>query len=179
MKLAPSIDKQDIRNLSYEELVIYLETIGEKQFRAGQIFDWIYKKGALDFNAMANLPASLKAHLLTDFLFGPPQITRHLTSEDKTQKFLFDLVDHEKVETVLIPTAHRATVCVSTQSGCKFGCRFCASGIGGWTRNLTSAEILEQILYARASLESAQGHPLSHIVFMGTGEPLTTLRYYG
>lgn len=164
-----STEKSDIRNLSFEELTAYLESIGEKSFRARQIFDWIYKKGAGDFSAMKNLPQPLKEHLQNDFVFEPAVVIQSLASEDKTRKFLFDLHDKEKVETVLIPTADRATVCVSTQAGCKFGCRFCASGIGGWTRNLTPAEILGQILHAK---QAAEGQPLSHIVFMGTGEPL-------
>src|SRR5437868_2764264 len=104
-----SIEKQDIRNLSFEELVVYLETIGEKSFRAQQIFDWIYKKGAKDFNAMKNLPQPLKEHLQNDFVFASAHVVESLTSEDKTKKFLFDLRDKEKVETVLIPTPARAT----------------------------------------------------------------------
>ncbi|MDP2652556.1 MAG: 23S rRNA (adenine(2503)-C(2))-methyltransferase RlmN [Candidatus Omnitrophota bacterium] len=163
------MDKQDIRNLSFEELCGVLASSGQPVFRARQIFEWIYKKGAEDFDAMKNLPSELRAELKDRFVLARPEVAQELVSGDKTRKMLFDLPDREKVETVLIPTPERATVCVSTQAGCKFGCRFCASGIGGWQRNLTSAEILSQILYAK---KKAQDRPLSHIVFMGTGEPL-------
>lgn len=159
----------DIRDFSLKELEEKFVELGEKPFRARQVFDWIYKKGATDFEAMKNLPAALRVLLKKRFLFTQPGVVSELKSSDGTKKFLFSLADKETVETVLIPTETRATVCVSTQAGCKFGCKFCASGIGGWTRNLTAAEILSEVLYAKAS---AQEQPLSHIVFMGTGEPL-------
>lgn len=159
----------DIRNFSLQELETALVEMGEKPFRARQIFDWIYHKGAVDFDAMKNLQAGLREKLKERYSFGPPVIKAEQISKDGTKKFLFEMKDNEKVETVLIPTQTRATVCVSTQAGCKFGCKFCASGIGGWTRNLTTAEILSEVLYAKSR---ADGHPLSHIVFMGTGEPL-------
>jgi 23S rRNA (adenine2503-C2)-methyltransferase len=166
--------KQDIRNLSYEELVQYFEGIGEKSFRATQVFEWIYQKGAWSFDSMPNVPKELRERLKQDFELKPNVIAQKLASEDKTTKFLFDLYDHEKIESVLIPTATRTTACISTQAGCKFGCKFCASGIGGWSRNLTCAEIVTQVLHVK---EEALKHqrPLSNIVFMGTGEPLDNL----
>jgi 23S rRNA (adenine2503-C2)-methyltransferase len=169
MKL--STEKQDIRNLSFEELTAYLESIGEKSFRAQQIFDWIYQKNVWSFTEMKNLPKPLQDRLRQDFLFQRNEIAQKQVSEEGTTKFLFDLSDKEKIESVLIPTANRTTACISTQAGCKFGCRFCASGIGGWSRNLTCAEIVTQVLHVR---EESQKHkrPLSNIVFMGTGEPL-------
>jgi len=161
--------KRDIRNLSFQELVKYCESIGEKEFRATQIFEWIYKKGVWSFEQMKNLPQPLRQKLSEDFDLGQLAIAKKQAAKDGTTKFLFDLYDHEKIETVLIPTATRTTVCISTQAGCKFGCRFCASGIGGWKRNLSCAEILTQILHVK---EEANKHkkPLSHIVCMGTGE---------
>jgi len=159
----------DIRGVFLKELEDSFREMGEKSFRARQVFDWIYKKGASDFDAMKNLPPELRTKLKEKFLLSPPQIATEHHSIDGTKKFLFSMADREKVETVIIPTNTRATVCVSTQAGCKFGCKFCASGIGGWTRNLTAAEILSEILYAKAKSNT---HPLSHIVFMGTGEPL-------
>lgn len=161
----------DIRDLSFEELVKYFETIGEKSFRATQIFEWIYKKGAWSFDEMSNLPKDLRERLKKDFILKPNTIVEKQTSEEGTTKFLFDLKDHEKIESVLIPTPTRTTACISTQAGCKFGCRFCASGIGGWARNLSCAEIVTQVLHVR---EESLKHerPLSNIVFMGTGEPL-------
>jgi 23S rRNA (adenine2503-C2)-methyltransferase len=163
-------EKQDIRNLSYDELVHYLESIQEKPFRATQIFEWIYKKGAWSFEQMKNLPQKLRDHLDQGFTLKPHKIENKQIAEDGTTKFLFDLDDHQKIETVLIPSEARTTVCVSTQAGCKFGCRFCASGIGGWVRNLSTTEILTQILHVK---EEALKHknPLSHIVYMGVGEP--------
>lgn len=165
--------KEDVRNLSYEELVAYFAATGEKAFRAAQIFEWIYQKNAWSFDDMTNLPKSLREKLKQDFQLQPNTIIEKKVSQEGTTKFLFDLYDHEKIETVLIPTSTRTTVCVSSQAGCKFGCRFCASGIGGWKRNLTVAEILAQIIHVK---EEALKHkkPLSHIVFMGTGENLDT-----
>ena len=162
---------QHICNLSYEELLRYLKSIKEKPFRATQIFEWVYQKNVWLFDDMKNLSKDLRDTLDKDFVLKPHKIAKKEISEDGTTKFLFELEDKEKVETVLIPTATRTTVCVSSQAGCKFGCRFCASGIGGWKRNLTVAEILGQILHIK---EEAKKHkkPLSRIVFMGTGENL-------
>ena len=167
----------DIRSLSFAELETYLEKIGEPKFRATQIWEWLYRKGAESFAEMSNLPAELRSRLEEQFNFTPLTVVEKLVSEDRTTKYLFELNDGEKVETVLIPAhgpigrrpmgPHRNTVCVSTQAGCKFGCRFCASGIGGWSRNLTSGEILAQVLHVKKECT-----PLSHVVFMGTGEPL-------
>ncbi|HCI45336.1 MAG TPA: 23S rRNA (adenine(2503)-C(2))-methyltransferase RlmN [Candidatus Omnitrophica bacterium] len=163
--------KPDIRDLSLDELTQHLASRGEKSYRAVQIFGWIYQKGAWSFDAMKNLPGELRERLKKDFDLSPNIIIKKVVSGDKTAKFLLDLFDHEKVECVLIPTATRTTACISTQAGCKFGCKFCASGLGGWKRNLTCAEILTQVLQVR---EEALKHkrPLSNIVFMGTGEPL-------
>ncbi|MCC6758988.1 MAG: 23S rRNA (adenine(2503)-C(2))-methyltransferase RlmN [Candidatus Omnitrophica bacterium] len=159
----------DIRGVFLKDLEEDFRGIGEKAFRARQVFDWIYKKGATGFDAMTNLSPELRAKLKAKYSLAPPQVAAEHHSVDGTKKFLFSMTDREKVETVIIPSKTRATVCVSTQAGCKFGCKFCASGIGGWTRNLTAAEILTEILYAKAK---SNLHPLSHIVFMGTGEPL-------
>ncbi|MBF0570805.1 MAG: 23S rRNA (adenine(2503)-C(2))-methyltransferase RlmN [Candidatus Omnitrophica bacterium] len=169
MKIRNLQQKQDIRNLTYEELVQYLEGIGEKSFRATQVFEWIYKKGAWGFEDMKNLSKELQDRLAQDFELKPNTIAQKLVAEDTTTKFLFDLYDHEKIESVLIPTATRTTACISSQAGCKFGCKFCASGIGGWSRNLTCAEIVTQVLHVK---EEALKHkrPLSNIVMMGTGE---------
>lgn len=165
------IKKQDIRNCSFEELADYFLSIGEKTFRAVQVAEWLYQKNIWDFQGMKNLPPALKKKLAQDFELSPNTIVEKLVSVEGTTKFLFDLDDKEKVESVLIPTATRTTACISTQAGCKFGCKFCASGIGGWSRNLTCAEIVTQVLHVR---EEAIKHkrPLTNIVFMGTGEPL-------
>ncbi|MBF0490443.1 MAG: 23S rRNA (adenine(2503)-C(2))-methyltransferase RlmN [Candidatus Omnitrophica bacterium] len=163
--------KLDIRNLSFEELGSYFESIGEKAFRGGQVAEWIYKKGVWSFDEMLNLPKPIRERLSVDFDLKPNTIAEKKISQEGTTKFLFDLYDTEKIESVLIPTATRTTACISTQAGCKFGCKFCASGIGGWSRNLTCAEILTQVLHVK---EESLKHkrPLTNIVFMGTGEPL-------
>lgn len=159
----------DIRGVFLKELEENFREMGEQPFRARQVFDWIYKKNATNFDMMTNLSPALREKLQNKFSLFLPQVAADYHSSDGTKKFLFQMDDREKVETVIIPTFTRATVCVSTQAGCKFGCKFCASGIGGWTRNLTAAEILTEILYAKSK---STVHPLSHIVFMGTGEPL-------
>lgn len=163
------VNKPDIRNLSYQELLHYLEKSGERSFRATQIFEWIYQKGVKSFAGMRNLPKGLTRKLSEDFTLASLVAAKRQISKDGTTKFLFELCDHEKIETVLIPTATRTTVCLSTQAGCKFGCGFCASGIGGWRRNLTCGEILGQILCVK---DAVSDKPLSHVVFMGMGEPL-------
>ncbi len=161
----------DIRDQSFDELSRYFESIGEKPFRGQQVAEWIYKKGVWSFDDMKNLPKPVLEKLKKDFYLKPNAIAEKKISQEGTTKFLFDLDDHEKIESVLIPTATRTTACISTQAGCKFGCKFCASGIGGWSRNLTCAEIVTQVLHVR---EEALKHkrPLTNIVFMGTGEPL-------
>jgi 23S rRNA (adenine2503-C2)-methyltransferase len=161
----------DIREFSFEELSRYFGSIGEPAFRARQVSEWIYQKGVWSFDGMKNLPKSLQEKLKDDFVLSPFSVAAKQVSQEGTTKFLFDLEDHEKIESVLIPTATRTTACISTQAGCKFGCKFCASGIGGWSRNLTCAEILTQVLHVK---EEALKHqrPLTNIVFMGTGEPL-------
>ncbi len=161
--------QEDLRNLSFEELSAYLVSVNEKPFRVKQIFEWLYKRQAQGFGEMKNLPPALRQHLAADFGLFSPSVLHRDVSRDQTTKFLFTLADKEKIESVLIPTASRRSVCLSTQAGCKFGCRFCASGIGGWKRNLSCAEILDQILYIQ---RNCRGTPLSHVVFMGTGEPL-------
>lgn len=161
----------NILNLSYPELIQAIELLGEKSFRATQIFEWIYQKNVWSFDDMKNISKDLRDKLSKDYILKPFKIATKQVSEDGTTKFLFDLDDGEKIETVLIPTATRTTVCVSTQVGCKFGCKFCASGVGGWNRNLSAGEILTQIMHVKQESLKHQ-KPLSHIVFMGLGEPL-------
>ena len=161
--------KADTQEFSYEEMLSYLKSIDEKAYRATQIFEWIYKKRAQSFDAMTNLPVALRQRLKEDLYFEEPCLVKNDVSADKTTKFLFNLKDNEKVETVLIPTETRTTACISTQAGCKFACRFCASGIGGWNRNLSCTEIVNQVRYIKNHNPECE---LSHIVFMGIGEPL-------
>ncbi|MFH1360493.1 MAG: 23S rRNA (adenine(2503)-C(2))-methyltransferase RlmN [Candidatus Omnitrophota bacterium] len=168
MTAHPTIPR-DIRDLSYQELQDYLVAKNERTFRATQIFEWIYKKNAKMFDEITSCPAGLRQELKNDFVFRPVAINRKDVSRDGTVKFLFDLPDHQKIETVMIPASSRMTVCVSTQVGCKFACQFCASGLGGFKRNLTCAEIVGQVL-AVQSFQKKQN--VTHVVFMGVGEPL-------
>ncbi|MCK5580084.1 MAG: 23S rRNA (adenine(2503)-C(2))-methyltransferase RlmN [Candidatus Omnitrophica bacterium] len=172
------MNHQDIRNLSLDELCCFLKDSKEQSFRATQIFKWIYQKGVTSFDQMKNLSQGLREKLAKQFTLtggnGLKSSPAKQISIDGTTKYLFELADGEKIETVLIPTKTRATVCVSTQAGCKFGCRFCASGVGGFKRNLTTSEILAQILTVQSQLPLTINHlsKITHIVFMGTGEPL-------
>jgi len=163
-----TLDKKDIKNLTLEELRAELEAIGEQPYRAEQIFAWIYQKGALDFASLTDLPQKLRERLNQHYFLSALELFGHFRSKDKTEKFLFELCDGNFIETVLIPTAQRETVCISTQVGCKFACAFCASGLPGFTRNLTSSEILNQALYLRDMVRAS----ITNLVFMGMGEPL-------
>ena len=161
--------KDDIRNLTLVELQRVLRAKDLPEYRARQLFSWIYQHRVSRFSDMTSLPRNLRETLAAAYDCTSLKLARRLIAKDQTEKFLFCLKDGEEVETVLIPTARRTTLCVSSQAGCKYGCRFCASGIGGFSRNLTSAEILGQILGVGA-VQNA--YALTHVVFMGTGEPL-------
>lgn len=165
------MDKKDIKNLSLEELKEAIIGFKEPAYRAEQIFSWLYKKGALEFCAMANMPKGLIKKLEENYLIGAISLAGGFKSIDKTEKFLFRLSDGNFIETVLICAKSRKTICISTQVGCKFGCSFCASGAKGFTRNLTSSEITNQILFLQFNLK----HKATNYVFMGMGEPLDNL----
>ena len=167
---------EQITSLSREELAARLSALGQPGFRAGQILDWVYRKRVTTFDAMTDLPAALRATLKERFDLGALALVRRLGSGDTTQKFLFRLSDGQLIETVLIPASpalygeasDRRTLCISSQVGCAYGCKFCASGLDGWTRNLQPGEIVEQIL----RVEAASGERANNLVFMGMGEPL-------
>lgn len=159
---------QDIKEFILAELQDILETWGEPKFHARQIFSWIYKRKAADFAEMSDLPLHLRKKLKDNFSLSSIKLKALRESGDGTRKFLLLLRDRALIEAVSIPTQKRLTVCISTQVGCKFACRFCASGLAGFRRNLSCAEMLDEVLYLRHnSLQE-----LTHIVFMGTGEPL-------
>lgn len=160
---------ENIKNLSFKELEETLAGWGEQAFRARQIYSWIYEKGVRDFSAMSNLSGELKGRLEKNFSLWELKVKTSLVSEDATEKFLFGLKDGGLIEAVLIPARERATGCISSQVGCRFACRFCASGLAGFKRNLTCAEILEEALSLR---DNSRAKKLTHLVFMGTGEPL-------
>lgn len=164
----PVVPTTDIRDLTLEELRAELAAMGERPFRAAQVFDWLYKKRAATFEEFTSLPKPLRDKLAARFVLRPVELVEKRSSADGTTRFLFRLGDGEHIESVLIPAGPRLTVCLSTQVGCKFACAFCASGRHGFTRNLVPSEIVGQVLF----LEQALGRPLTNYVFMGMGEPL-------
>jgi 23S rRNA (adenine2503-C2)-methyltransferase len=158
----------NILDLDLQELKQWMKTNKESEFRAKQVFDWIYKS-VWNFDEMSNIPEGLRKKLKENFYIEIPEIVEILKSNsDDTQKFLLGYSDGNVIETVVMKYKHGNSICVSTQIGCKMGCRFCASTIGGVIRNLTSGEILAQILAA----QKAVGERISNIVLMGSGEPL-------
>ncbi len=164
--------KSGIKSLRLDEL----EMLAQPAFRARQIADWLYRKRARSFDEMTDLPRSLREMLAAQFDFGNLATVRVLGSRDTTQKFLFRLRDGNLIESVLIPASpalygsrsDRLTICVSTQVGCAYGCKFCASGLEGWKRNLRADEIVEQLM----AVEHESGEHIDNLVFMGMGEPL-------
>jgi 23S rRNA (adenine2503-C2)-methyltransferase len=171
--------KPSIQSLLREEIAVDLARQDERPYRAKQIVDWIYKKRVTSFDAMSDLPQELRNRLAEAFEFRQLETVRVLGSEDTTRKFLFRLTDGNLIESVLIPaspslygaTSDRRTICVSTQVGCAYGCKFCASGLDGFSRNLDTSEIVQQLL----EVEKASGERIDNVVFMGMGEPLANL----
>jgi 23S rRNA (adenine2503-C2)-methyltransferase len=160
--------KENIKQLSLEELKEVLISWKEPDFRARQIFSWIYQKLVNAFSEMSDLPQGLRRRLEENFYLSSLELAGSQESRDKTKKFLFKLQDDKFIEAVTIPAERRLTGCISSQAGCKFACAFCASGALGFKRNLASSEILDQVRFLKKNALEA----LTHIVFMGTGEPL-------
>jgi 23S rRNA (adenine2503-C2)-methyltransferase len=169
-------DKVEVRSLLLNELQEELQKLGEPSYRAGQIADWLYQKRVKSFDEMTDLSRDLRSQLANQFAFSKLDIVRLLGAHDTTRKFLFRLSDGNLIESVLIPaspalyggSSDRRTICLSTQVGCAYGCKFCASGLEGFSRNLRSNEIIDQII----AIEAASGEKIDNIVFMGMGEPL-------
>ncbi|MDD5115619.1 MAG: 23S rRNA (adenine(2503)-C(2))-methyltransferase RlmN [Candidatus Omnitrophica bacterium] len=160
---------RDIKELSLKELEVKLLSWGKPGYHARQVLSWIYGKGAYEFAKMSDLPVTLRDLLTDEFYILGLRLEDLQRSSDGTDKFLFELKDGNLIEAVGIPAARRVTGCISSQAGCKFACSFCASGLKGFKRNLTCGEMLDEVLYLKHNLEKGQ---LTHIVFMGTGEPL-------
>ncbi len=146
---------------------------GLPAYRADQVLEWIYQHGARDFDVMTNLPRSLRERLQAEFGLEALSVRQLQQSVDGTRKLALAARDGALIESVLIPEARRNTLCVSTQVGCPLACSFCATGALGFTRNLGCAEIVDQVLHARAAMDPDES--LSNIVFMGMGEPLLNL----
>ncbi len=166
------VKKQDIRSLGLAELKSYFTGIGEKGFRAKQVYEWLWKKSATDFDAMTNLSVSLREKLKVHFEILPVQVEEKQLSNDGTVKSAFKLFDGKITEGVLIPAGERMTACVSSQVGCSLACKFCATGRLKRLRNLEAAEIYDQVKLISDQALQHHGEKLSNIVFMGMGEPL-------
>lgn len=154
-----------------ETLAVALKEMGEPAYRAKQILQWVYERGASSWDEMTNLSKVLRERLAERFVIYSSEVVRRAASTDGTVKLLLRWPDGATSECVMIPTDKQKTACVSSQVGCPVGCRFCASGLDGLQRNLTTGQIIEQALYARREALAA-GDRLSNIVFMGLGEPL-------
>ncbi|MBE7172250.1 MAG: 23S rRNA (adenine(2503)-C(2))-methyltransferase RlmN [Williamsia sp.] len=166
------LSDKNIRHLSLAELEQYMETCGEKKFRAAQVWEWLWQKHAHSFDAMTNLSKELRTRLAGDFLLPALSIQAVQQSEDGTVKSRFETHDHHYVEGVLIPAESRLTACVSSQIGCSLSCRFCATGYMERKRNLLYDEIYDEVVLINQQSEKNYQKKLSNIVFMGMGEPL-------
>lgn len=184
MKYQP--EKKAIYGETLDSLQAYLEQIGQPKFRAKQVLDWLYKKRARSWDDMSNLPKSLRERLLNDFDIAPAKRLLAKESADQTEKLLLQMGDRALVETVVIRAPQvgvgqrnsRKTICISTQVGCAYGCKFCASGLAGWKRDLSVGEIVAQLIQVcqqeDATTERAKEEIASfdNIVVMGMGEPM-------
>ena len=160
--------KKDILSMLPEEIEAELENLGEPKYRAKQLFTWLHR-GVRDFEEMSNLSKSLRQKLQENYrLYRPRVLKKQVSQIDGTIKYLWELADGNAVETVVMQYKHGNTVCVSSQVGCRQGCAFCASTIGGLVRNLRPSEILDEVLFS----ELDSGKKISNIVLMGIGEPL-------
>ena len=161
------INKIDLMGMGSDELQEYLKVMDSKPYRGSQILDWVYSKNIKEIERMTNLPGKLKEDFQKEFYISGLLELQEQVSLDKTRKYLFQLEDGQKIESVLIPDDKRLTLCVSTQVGCKFNCSFCYTGKMGYIRNLTAGEIINQIITVKQ-----QDKKITNIVFMGMGEPL-------
>lgn len=162
--------KNSIFNYTLDELGQYFESIGNKKFRATQIFEWIYRHRVTSFSQMTNLGAKTIEDLEENFYFEELKVKEVFKGQDRTEKYLFELNDGHLIETVLMRHNYGNSVCVTSQVGCKVGCKFCASGRLGKVRNLTLSELVLQVLTIQRNLDKS-GERLSNIVVMGIGEP--------
>ncbi len=161
--------RTDIKSMPLDELELWVSEIGEPKYRAAQLYQWMHQKLAADPDEMTNIPKSLKQKIREECRYTSlRQLTCRISAQDGTRKYLFELGDGNTVESVLMKYRHGYSVCVSSQVGCRMGCRFCASAVGGLVRNLTPAEMLDQVYRIQADI----GERVSNVVVMGTGEPL-------
>lgn len=167
--------KASLKGQTLEELHSTLSEMGERKFRASQIFNWMYNNFATDFEQMLNLSKDLRQKLNDSYsLITLKNVTINQSQSTKTKKFLFETWDNKKIESVIIPDGDRITLCLSTQVGCPLDCKFCATGLMGYKRNLTAGEIVDQYILTSKEIEPKK---ITNIVYMGMGEPL--INYYG
>ncbi len=163
------MSRQTIQSLTLPELTEAVTRMGEKPFRAKQLYEWLHVKLADDVSQMTNLPAAFRARLAEEYELQPVRMAESFLSElDGTRKFLFQLADGSVIESVLMKYHYGNSVCISSQVGCRMGCRFCASTLGGLERNLDAGEMLGQVY----QIQKISGERVSHVVVMGSGEPL-------
>jgi 23S rRNA (adenine2503-C2)-methyltransferase len=165
----------NLLDFDLEALTVFCERLGEKRFRATQLFRWIHQKGVSDFDAMSDLAKSLRDKLRGQAVVQPLAVLSRQDSADGTIKWLFDVGGGNAVESVFIPEDDRGTLCVSSQAGCAIGCRFCSTGHQGFSRNLGTGEILAQLWFAEHFLRKHLGRDeriITNVVMMGMGEPL-------
>lgn len=163
------MEKIDIKSLNYDELADYIVSIGEKKFRAAQLYSWMHEKLACSYDEMTNISDKLKKVLKENTLYTCLEPVRVQESQiDGTKKYLFRLYDGNLIESVFMRYHHGNSVCISSQVGCKMGCRFCASTLDGCVRNLEPSEMLDQIY----RIQSLTGERVSNVVIMGSGEPM-------
>lgn len=163
---------EDIRTIGISQIEEYLRTIGEKPFRARQIWTWLWQKGAGGFDEMSDLSLSLRSQLGKQFTFHRAGIIQEVHSKDGTTKFAVQFADGKMVECVTIPSRCRVTACISSQIGCPLHCTFCATGRMGFIRNLHYSEIIDEYILMHRQAERLYGNGISNIVMMGMGEPL-------
>lgn len=165
------MDRVNLKGLWIEELESFLYKLGEKKYKAKQLAKWIYNKGVTDFEQMTDLSKDLRRKLSEVAYIGKLKLIKKQVSKiDQTEKFLFELFDGKRIETVLMRGKKRVTVCISTQVGCALNCIFCATGKSGFERNLSAGEIVNQIIAVKAYLK--EDEKITNIVIMGMGEPL-------
>lgn len=170
-KISQPLNLLDLDRPGFED---YFDSIGEKKFRASQVIKWIHQQGVVDFQQMTNLSKSLREKLEADTVIESPRVVLDELSEDGTRKWVLELRDGNRIETVYIPESDRGTLCVSSQVGCALDCSFCSTGRQGFNRNLSTAEIISQVWLASRLLdeEKKPGRKITNVVLMGMGEPL-------
>lgn len=171
-----AVKTKNIRSFTLKELIVEMENLGEKKFRAKQIYEWLWKKHAASFDEMSNLSKPLREKLAAQYCIDQVKILDTQQSSDGTIKYAFELSTGQMVEGVLIPTPKRITACISSQAGCSLDCKFCGTGFLDLKRNLYHYEIYDQVQHISKEAERQHGRPLTNIVYMGMGEPLLNYR---